>query len=85
MSTAYPNREHQNADKAATRRALKALDEIIDHARLVRRRVENGASDGSDTHILSDEVRKLTVNLGILEALRDVREWHAADLVAKED
>lgn len=78
--TDYPNREHANADKAARRRALKALDEIASEAALMKRRLEDGHNAcADDTQTLVHSVSRLTENLSVLAILRDVREWHAAD------
>lgn len=79
MST-YPNREHQKADEAAKRRALKALDDIEAEAKLLRRVIsDNRRVDGDDSRAIAGIVRDLTVHLSILGALYEVREWDAAD------
>ena len=81
--TDYPNREHEIADKAAKRRAIRALDEIVNEAGILRRKLDNAAwVDGDDTQILTDRTRELTKNLAILGALDEVRDWHAADVAA---
>ena len=77
--TDYPNLEHENADKAAKRRASKALTDIAFEITILSRRLEADAADGDDTNILSDRVRQLTQHLSTLAALREVREWHALD------
>lgn len=78
--TEYPNREHERADKAATRRALSSLYDIIDDAKALARRIEGGYEPhGTDAQRFADKAVALAINLGILETLRDVREWHAAD------
>lgn len=78
--TTYPSREHENADKAARRRAEAALAELAGEAALLRRALKDGHKlDGDDTQRLADLVRSATVNLSVLGTLRDVREWHAAD------
>lgn len=76
----YPNREHGNADKAARRRALAALNGIEDETRMLRRKIATEVADGDDTQVLADHVRLLTRDLAVLGTLRDVREWHAADV-----
>jgi hypothetical protein len=79
----YPNREHQNADQAATRRALHCLDGIESDVTILRRRLTQTGStvsvDGADSGGLALRVRDLTEYLTVLETLRDVREWHALD------
>ena len=80
----YPNREHANADRAARRRAHKALDEIEAEAANLRRRLklaDNPLSslDGDDAQLLAGQLRALTAELAIIGILRDVREWHQAD------
>jgi hypothetical protein len=78
--TEYPNREHENADKAARRRALKAVDEIAGECVLLRRKLEAGGNlDADDAQTVTHSLMRLTQNLSALEVLRDVREWHAAD------
>lgn len=73
----YPNREHEGADKTATRRALKALDDIEEQARVLRAKISNRYTIyGSDTATMTDNVRALTEHFAQLEILRDVREWH---------
>lgn len=84
----YPNREHANADKAARRRALKAVDEIAGEAQLLRRKLEAGQNlDADDAQTITHSLMRLTQNLSALETLRDVREWHSADVagITKED
>lgn len=76
---AYPNREHRNADEAASRRALKALDGIDAEVAILRRRVESGTADGDDTATLATLAHEVTKHLTALGWLREVREWHAAD------
>ena len=84
MSTAYPNREHEDADKAAKRRALSSLRDIIEDAQTLQRRIENGYEPyGTDAQRIADKTIALAVNFSVLETLRDVREWHAADEAEK--
>jgi hypothetical protein len=80
----YPNREHQNQDRAARRRAAQALDEIEAEAGILRRKLagaDNPRStvDGDDTQLIAGKVRDLTAQLAIIGVLRDVRAWHALD------
>lgn len=77
--TAYPNKEHGNADKAATRRALQALADIEREVALLRKRVESGTADGDHTSTLAERTADVTRQLAFLEALRRARGWHAAD------
>jgi len=78
--TEYPNREHENADKAARRRALKAVDEIAGECALLRRKLEAGRDlDADDVQTITHSLMRLTQNLSALTVLRDVREWDAAD------
>ena len=80
--TDYPNKEHANADKAARRRALKALSDLIDEASLLKAGLE--ATDPPHNLFASDARRlaalslSVSENLSIAETLRDVREWHEA-------
>jgi hypothetical protein len=80
----YPNREHANADRAARRRASKALDAIGAEVETLRRRLASADNplsslDEDDTQLITGEVRNLTGELAIIGALRSVREWHKAD------
>jgi hypothetical protein len=78
--TDYPNREHENTDKASRRRALQALSDIEGEVARLRKRVERDLADGDDTSTLAQRAADVTRQFGRLEALRDVREWHAADI-----
>jgi hypothetical protein len=75
----YPNREHASTDKAARRRALQALSDIEREVAFLRKRIERDLADGDDTSTLAQRAVDVTRQFGRLEALRDVREWHAAD------
>lgn len=78
--TTYPNREHENADKAARRRALKALDNIAAEVDTLRRRIASDQRvDGDDTQAITGLAAALINHLAIMGALREVREWHEAD------
>ena len=78
--TAYPNREHENADKAARRRAVKALEGIAEETAILSRKLANGIRvDGDDSQTINGLVSALTVQLSVLGALHEVREWDAAD------
>ena len=84
--TTYPNREHENADKTARRRALKALEDIRGEAERLHFDISYDRDrDGDDTQKLSDLARRVTQNLAVLGALREVREWHAADQKDRTD
>lgn len=80
--TDYPNREHANADKAARRRALQSLADIEAEVAFLRKRVNGDVADGDDTSTLAQRAVDATRHFAALEALRDVREWHAADRAA---
>lgn len=76
----YPNCEHENADKAARRRALSGLRGIIEDAQALVRRIEGDhAVDGADARRLTDKGIDVAINLAAMETLREVREWHGAD------
>jgi hypothetical protein len=80
----YPNREHRNADRAARRRAHKALDDIEAEVGILRRRLKQADNplsslDGDDTQLLAGKVRDLTSELSVMATLRYVREWARAD------
>jgi hypothetical protein len=77
----YPNREHENADKAAQRRALTVLKNIVTDAEIIRRRLEGSTvhPDAADARGIALQAAQLTEHLAILETLREVREWHEAD------
>ena len=82
---AYPNHEHELADKAARRRAITALEELAEQSGIMQRRLERGFdADGDDSQRLHGAVREVTQNLSIPGVLREVREWHAADMAAGE-
>ena len=76
----YPNREHENADKTARQQAIAALDAILGDAEILKRRLANGTyTDVSDATSLTSEADAVAHHLAVLDTLRDVREWHAAD------
>lgn len=77
---AYPNAEHQREDQAARRRAKAALELLISEANRLHFAISQGGRvDGDDAQQLADGTRKATANFGVIGALADVREWHAAD------
>jgi len=76
--TAYPNREHANADRAARRRALIALSDIEREVAFLRKRVENDLADGDDTSTLTQRAAEVTRQMAVLGTLREAREWHEA-------
>ena len=77
--TAYPNREHQNADALVRGRALAALDHMADEVVILRARIVREAADSDDTRQIASLARDITQHVSILGALREVREWHALD------
>lgn len=92
--TTYPNREHEQADRAARRRALTAILHLTEELTTLTHRLDDPRAqvDGSETQRLTTLTRDLTEHLTILgrsldaiemysslETLRGVREWHAAD------
>lgn len=85
--TDYPNREHRVADEAALRRALASLESIETAAGIVRQKLlrrPDAWVDRDGARLLAVAVGQLTENLQILETLREVRGWHAADLADAE-
>lgn len=83
--TIYPSREHGNADKAARRRALAAVDGIVDGALAIRKEVERGIRvDADDAQGLADNFRKLVGHLAEIGTLHDVRERDAAGRATAE-
>lgn len=77
----YPNREHGNADRAARRRTLAALNSVIENAQLLVRAIETDtALDPGVSRRIADGAISVAINLSALETLSDVREWHAADI-----
>lgn len=82
--TTFPNREHEKADNAARRRAGKALDEIESEIGILRHKLARtgraDTTDGDDSQLIASKVRDLIQHLTALGVLRDVREWHAADM-----
>lgn len=81
MVNGYSNREHQNADQAARRRALTAIDHMKQELSSLERRITYSGThvDASETQRLASLVRDLTEYLAVQETLREVREWDAAD------
>ena len=78
--TDYPNREHQREDETARQRAVADLQDIINDAKTLQRRLANGTyTDVSDAQTLVARAAEVTRRLAVLDTLRQVREWHAAD------
>jgi hypothetical protein len=81
--TEYPNREHRREDETARRQAMIGLQGIIDNAKTLERRLANGTyTDVSDAQALVAGAAEVTRRLAVLDTLRHVREWHAADEAA---
>jgi hypothetical protein len=81
--TEYPNREHRREDETARRQAMIGLQDIIDNAKTLERRLANGTyTDVSDAQALVAGAVEVTRRLAVLDTLRHVREWHAADEAA---
>jgi hypothetical protein len=78
--THYPNREHMNADAAARRRAVAALEKIGEHTAELADRLNNGAvPEPGEAYLLTGQAARAATHLAELAMLRDVREWDAAD------
>jgi hypothetical protein len=66
---------HAKAVSVHTRRALTALDAVIERATLLRERLTAGEpTDGMTACSLADNVARIAAHLGALEALRDITE-----------
>lgn len=82
----YPNRESWVAATSARRRALQALASLEENAATLKRRIEGGyAPYGSDAQRFTHTGTQLAAELAVMETMRDVLEWHAADKAEKED
>lgn len=46
--------------------------------------IQDGTADGDDTSTLTEKTRSVTQHVSTLAALREVREWHAADVAAAQ-
>jgi hypothetical protein len=78
--TDYPNREHQREDETARQQAIAGLQDIINDAKTLQRRLANGTyTDVSDAQTLVAKAVEVTRRLAVLDTLGHVREWHAAD------
>jgi hypothetical protein len=78
--TAYPNREHQREDETGRQQAIAGLQDIINDAKTLQRRLANGTyTDVSDAQTLVAKAVEVTRRLAVLDTLGHVREWHAAD------
>lgn len=84
--TTYPNREHGNADRTARQQAIDALDAIAADAETLKRRLSNGVyADVTDAESLVAKAGQVARRLAVLDTLRQVREWHAADEAGEAD
>lgn len=76
----YPNREHENEDRTARQQAIEALDAITRDAEILKRRLSGGTyADVTDAESLVAKAGQVARRLAVLDTLRHVREWHAAD------
>jgi hypothetical protein len=79
----FPNREHANEDRTARQQAIEALDAIARDAEVLKRRLSNGSyADVTDAESLVAKAGQVARRLAVLDTLRHVREWHAADVAA---
>lgn len=78
---ASQNPEQTKLEASARRRALNNLTAIIGEAQKLQRKLGDGQGepDADDVQTLAENVRDLTGHLGVLDALRQAREWEAAD------
>lgn len=82
----YPNRESWVAANGARRRALQALATLEENAATLKRRIERGyAPYGSDAQRFTHSGTQLAAELAVMETMRDVLEWHAADKSERAD
>jgi hypothetical protein len=80
IASDYPNRESFQAANNARRRALSALQTLEENAGALRERIENGyAPYGTDALRFSHSATQAAAEMAIMETLRDMLEWHAAD------
>ena len=78
--TPFPERMHKQAVETHDRRARNALEAITKEAAVLLWRLENGHEvDASAARQLAEEAIQAAGHLGVLETLRDVREWDAAE------
>lgn len=80
--TDYPNREHQTLERSARRRAAHLLGQMEAQAKVLRAKVASDHSyvDAADAGWAQEMAGKLREQLTIIETLREVREWHKADV-----
>ena len=82
----YPNREAWVRATQARRRALSALDTLEQNAKDLARRIEEGYCPyGTDAARFSHSAISLAAELAVMETMRDVLEWHAADKAEKAE
>lgn len=80
--TSYPNREHKNENESALLRAIGNLNAIAEEVRTLKLKLEGDYGRSvfaDDAQVITTKARELTRDLTMLEVLRNVREWHAAD------
>lgn len=83
--TTYPNREHQVADDSARRRALAELKSIEQEVGYLRAKLDRGSRvEPENAQPMHEKILDLIRDLAILSTLREVREWHAADVAATQ-
>jgi hypothetical protein len=70
--TPFPERMHAKSVETNTRRAENALNDLIERATLLRKRMENGSPAGPESsYDLSELATRVGVHLSALEVLRE--------------
>jgi hypothetical protein len=83
--TPFPERMHEQAVEINTRRAVHALDSLIERAALLRKRMNDGSpADAISAYDLAEQAMRVGIHLSALETLRETREWDKADRYGDE-
>lgn len=77
--TPFPERMHRQAVQVQTENAANALAKLADEAAVLRHRLDAGTVTAWDTREAGDLVVKLAGYFGILQGLRETREWDKAE------
>jgi hypothetical protein len=82
--TPFPERMRATAVESHTRRAIKALSDLMERAAILRDRLQAFQSADADyANTLAEMAVQAAVHLSALEVLRDVREWDEAERNAR--
>jgi len=83
--TPFPERMRNQSADSHSRRAVKALDDLIERATVLRDRlVAFNRADADLAGTLAEMAMRAGVHLSALETLRETREWDEAERAGEQ-